>query len=466
MGPRSPWSSGRWRTATASIELAKLAEHNRRPTRRARFEAGKLEVTGVTGAGRPGPGAGRAFTPGVAQGRAAHQVGPLTGTAALWVTAGALAWIYVLSTLPTPLYVDYRRAFHFSQITLTAAYAVYVVGSMTTMFFLGRLSDQGGRRPVVLASLAVGALAGVLFLVASSTVWLFVARIVSGLAIALASGACTAWIVELHPDRSTRQASQIAIGANLFGLGAGAILAGALAQFAAAPLRLVYVVFLASTPFVVAATALCSETVRHPRPMRDVSLRPRLGVPPDLRRAFAFPAMGAFATFSVLGFYAALLPSLLQQAFHDADHARSGGIVGGLFLAGVLIVAATPGVRARRGTVVGLALLVPGTGLLLLAQTLHSMVVLLLGTTIAGMGGGLGYRFGIQLINEIAPEDRRAEMVSAYLMVCYAAISLPIVGIGLVAAASSLLVADLVFGALVAMVAVVALAVGVRQWSK
>ena len=102
----------------------------------------------------------------------------------MWAVAAQLAAIYVLSNLPTPLYVIYRQEFGFSQLTLTLIYAVYVIGTLLTMFFLGRLSDQVGRRPVALASLGLAGLSGIVFLVAVSTAWLVVARILSGLAIA------------------------------------------------------------------------------------------------------------------------------------------------------------------------------------------------------------------------------------------------------------------------------------------
>ena len=163
--------------------------------------------------------------------------------ATIHIVAGALCAIYILSTLPTPLYVLYRQAFHFSQIMLTVIYAIYVVGTILTMFFLGRLSDQIGRRPVVLVSLGIAALGALLFLAARSTWWLFPARIFSGLGIALVSGAATAWIIEAEPKDDNPRATQWAIGANFLGLALGALLAGLLAQFAPWPLRLCYLVF-------------------------------------------------------------------------------------------------------------------------------------------------------------------------------------------------------------------------------
>jgi MFS family permease len=68
--------------------------------------------------------------------------------AAAWILAAEIAVIYALSTLPTPIYVIYRQRFHFPEIILTLIYAAYVISTVTTMFFLGRLSDQIGRRPV------------------------------------------------------------------------------------------------------------------------------------------------------------------------------------------------------------------------------------------------------------------------------------------------------------------------------
>src|SRR5207247_11148493 len=94
----------------------------------------------------------------------------LEGRAGMWVAASAICVSYILSTLPTPLYVIYRQTFQFSQIMLTVIYAVYVVGTVTTMFFLGRLSDQIGRRPVVLISLGIAA-AGAVSVIFAQTIW-------------------------------------------------------------------------------------------------------------------------------------------------------------------------------------------------------------------------------------------------------------------------------------------------------
>jgi len=386
----------------------------------------------------------------------------LRGAAAMWAVAAELGAIYVLSNLPTPLYVIYRQAFGFSQLTLTVIYAVYVVGTIATMFFLGRLSDQIGRRPVVLASLVLAGLSGIAFLLAASTPWLIVARILSGFAIALASGASTAWILELHPRQDKAGATQIALAANSLGLAVGPLIAGFLADVAPAPLRLPYVAFL---PLVLAAAALIwasQETIEEPTPLKDTSLRPRLGVPREIRSSFVTPATAAFATFAVLGFYSALIPSLLGQALHISSHAVAGGIVAGLFLVSTAAIVAAPRVEPRTGMIAGLLLLVPAIALLVIAEACHSMTLLLAGTAVGGLASGLGYRFGLQRVNELAPEEQRSEVISSYLIVCYAAISLPVVGVGVLSGATNPMVADAVFGGLIAALAIAALVFELR----
>ena len=70
----------------------------------------------------------------------------LGGGAAIAAVAAMIAVLFAGSTALTPLYVIYKQAFGFSQITLTLVYAVYVVGNLGALLMFGRLSDVIGRR--------------------------------------------------------------------------------------------------------------------------------------------------------------------------------------------------------------------------------------------------------------------------------------------------------------------------------
>lgn len=386
----------------------------------------------------------------------------LKGGAAMWAVAAELAAIYLISNLPSPLYEGYREAFGFSEITLTLIYSVYVVGSIGTLFFLGRLSDQVGRRPVLLASFGLGGLSALVFLFAGSTPWLFVGRVLSGFAIALATGAGTAWILELHPRQDEGAATRTALVATSVGLGLGPLLSGVLAEYGPWPLRLSYLGVLPVLGLAALFAWRSEESVEDEKPLEEATVKPRLGVPRELLGAFITPAIAAFVSFALLGFCSSLLPTVITHALHVTNVAVGGAVVAGLFLVGALTIATAPSWKPRSGMLAGLVLLVPGTVCLVLAEALHAMGWLLLGTLIAGVATGLGYRFGLQRVNELSPDDRHAEVISSYLIVCYVGISLPVIGIGLVSSATSSLFADVLFGALIVALAFAAL--GYELW--
>ena len=72
---------------------------------------------------------------------------------------------------------------------------------LAALLLAGRVSDDVGRRPVLLAALATLMGATVLFMLADSVVWLFFARGVQGLATGAALGAASAALLDLHPRR-------------------------------------------------------------------------------------------------------------------------------------------------------------------------------------------------------------------------------------------------------------------------
>ena len=109
----------------------------------------------------------------------------LSASAPSAIVAAELAIMFFGATLPTPLYPLYRLVFGFGPTTLTLIYAVYVLGNLVALLFFGRLSDQIGRRSATLPAIGVGLLSTLAFLLADGTVWLFIARILSGLRPAL-----------------------------------------------------------------------------------------------------------------------------------------------------------------------------------------------------------------------------------------------------------------------------------------
>jgi MFS family permease len=385
----------------------------------------------------------------------------------MWAAAAAIAALYVISTIPTPLYGLYRREFGFADVVITEIYAIYVLGNLTVLLFFGRLSDQIGRKPATLIGMAVLIAATLVFLIATNVKYLFVARVLSGLAAGLGASALTAWIAELEPNHDRAHGGAVASSANLGGLMMGGLIAGTLATWFPWPLRTSYIVNLVSAAVLLIVLIRAPETVAHRvRSWRELSLRPRIGVPKGIRLAFVAPAAMAFSGFALGGFYAAIAPGILSHSLHETQPIFAGVTVAAFFAVAALAAVMTQNVQGRRAILIALALLLVGLGLLVLTEIARSFWLLGLATITTGASMGLSYRGSLQIINIIAPDNRRAELVAAYLLVCYSANALPVIGIGLLSNATSPEFSHQVFAAALAVIAGSACAIGFKHAPK
>jgi MFS family permease len=381
-------------------------------------------------------------------------------SAALVIVAIALGAMFVGAILPTPLYPLYKQAFGFSGVTLTLIYAVYVLGNLVALLFFGRLSDQIGRRITSLPALGMGLASAVVFAAAASTPWLFWARALSGFSTGLASGTATAWIAELYTGSRPGAAARIAAAANFFGCALGPLMGGVLAQFAFWPLQLPFYVYLIILCGVAVATLFAPETIARPRPLNEVSLKPRLGVPQNIWLPFASPAVTGFATFALIGFYSALIPNLLADSLHLSSPLVAGAVVCEMFAVAAIAILTTGGLSSQPTMFTALALLLPSVWLLVGAELAHSLPLLLFAAAVGGVAGGLGYRGSLEIINRIAPADRRSEVVSSYLIALFAGNSVPVIGVGVLSALATPFAAHATFAAVITVLAAIAGAAG------
>lgn len=379
-----------------------------------------------------------------------------------WTISAMIGVAFMGSGLITPLYTFYQKAFHFSEVTLTFVYSAYVLGNLIAMLFFARTSDEIGRRIVGLISVAAGIVSALLFLFAEGTVWLIAARIFSGIAVGLASGTGTAWLIDLIGD--PRRAALFSAAANAFGFALGPLAAGLLAQYAADPTVTPFYAYLPLLAAVGALVAFTRETVdAKGRRLNWSSLRPRVGVPKEIAAQFTAPAITCFGTFALVGFYGALIPTILKETLHVSAPAVGGVVVFEIaFVAGIVTLAARE-VESRMAMLSALGTLFPCIALLLWAQSAASMPLLLVATAAGGICWGLGIRGSLQVVNEIAPQERRAEIASSYYIAGFIGNSIPVISVGLITALSTSMVASLSFGCTIAAFAVAAIVFGLRN---
>jgi MFS family permease len=347
---------------------------------------------------------------------------------AFWLLAFVFTLTMVGTTLPTPLYVIYRAQWHFSSSIVTVIFAVYAAGVLAALLLAGRSSDQAGRKPVLATALGSSALSTVVFILAPNVGVLFVGRILSGLSAGLVTGTATATLTELIPVSASRRASLVATAANTGGLALGPLIAGLFAQYAPNPTVLVFEVYLAALAVAGLCLFLVPETV-SPRRRPTVSFA-GLGIPERGRGEFVAAGVAGFAAFSLLGLFSALTPTFLQGLLHVHSDAIEGAVVFLMFGVATVTQLLLSRFGSRQVVMAGLGLFLAALALIVASLSQASMALFLAGTVVGGIAVGAVFLGSLATANSLAPAERRGQTVSTYFVLCYAGLTIPVVGVG------------------------------------
>ena len=373
-----------------------------------------------------------------------------------WLIAIAFSIAMLGTILPTPLYPIYERVYGFGPLIETLVFAVYAFGVLGELLFFGHLSDQVGRRPVLIGGLILSALSALLFFFAHGLPEIFAGRILSGLAAGAFTGSATAALVDLvSPERRGRAAS-IAVAANIGGLGLGTLLSGILGQYAPAPLRLSFAVDFVLVCLAIVCVFLAPETVTQ-RSALHLSIQ-RLRVPVEIRGVFLEASVLGMCGFAAAGLFSAIAPSFMTSLLDIPNHAYAGVLVfalSAMTAMGQIVVGRFSGTRAL---LVSCALLFCGMALLAAALAYRSVPLLFASAIVEGLGMGLGIGSGLAAINERITKQR-AEVTSAYFVLLYLGLAFPVIGVGVLARYVGLSNAGLIFAAFFAAILIAVITV-------
>ncbi len=381
----------------------------------------------------------------------------LRGPRAVAMIAGAFFVTMLGPTLPTPLYPIYEENLGFGGLMVTTIFATYAIGVAVALMLFGRLSDQVGRRALLLPGLALAVSSSAAFLIPDSIPALFLGRILSGLSVGIFTGTATAALTDLAPSGAQRRYSLIAALVNMLGLGLGPVMAGAFAEFTSAPLTLPYLLHIALVLVAAIGIAMVAEPLeRAAKPFRWEFQR--LSLPSQVRGTFIRAATAGFAGFSVLGLFASVAPALLIQVLGVTNHLVCGLIVFAQLGFSAIGQVASTKMQDRLAMLVGTAALSAGILLTGVSISTSSLPILLAGAAVAGVGQGMSFRASLGALAERSPVQSRGEITSTFFLVLYVAQALPVMGVGIAAAPLGLAVAGVGFAVFVALIAASAFA--------
>lgn len=368
----------------------------------------------------------------------------------LRVVTAVLGLFLFAAGAPTPLYGIYASRWGFSPAMLTVVFAVYVVALLVTLLVAGSVSDALGRRPVILAALAVQSLSMVAFLTADGLGWLFVARVGQGVATGLVTAAVAAALIDHQPSTRPGLGPLLNAVTPMVGLALGTLVAGVLVQYGPHPLRLVFAGMLAGFLLLAAATLRVPETVTERRP---VDLRPRVGVEPAARATFWAAVPCIVAAWALGGLYLSLGPSLMMQLDRSANHLLGGATAFALCASGAVAGLLVRDWVPRRTMRTGCLLLITGLAVTITAIATDQVALLVIGSVVAGAGFGTSFLGAFRSVIAAANPARRGELVAALYVAAYLAFSVPAVVAGLLTARFGLRVTSMGYATVVAALA-------------
>ena len=367
------------------------------------------------------------------------------------------------SVAPSPLYETYMQLWDFTNLTLTVIYATYSFGVLATLLLAGRVSDDVGRRPVLLLSLGVLMLSTLLFIFAGSALWLFVARGLQGIATGAVVGTASAALLDFAGTRTPASVSRANAVATTAGTGLGILTVALLVETDWAPRVLPYLVLLGLLSIAFAGAWWMPESVGDRRRFR---LRPEVPyVPRVVAGPFLLASLAVVSSWTAGGLFFSLGPTLGAMIFETTDVVVAvSGIVVLLAAAAVAQLFFGTSVIPWKATTIGSVALAAGIAVIAVSTELQSGAgfTYLFGSVIAGLGFGLAFLGGLRNLVASIPAQHRASVMSAFYVVAYASLSIPAVIAGL-------LVSDLglerTFQIFAAIVAAVALGAAVVAWA-
>jgi predicted MFS family arabinose efflux permease len=355
-------------------------------------------------------------------GRSPAFVLALAGVVALMVGASA----------PSPFYPVLQAQLGFSAGTLTTIFGVYALTLLATLLVTGSLSDHIGRRPVLAVGFVVLAVSMVGFWHADGVATLMASRAVQGVAAGLLMSTMSAAVVDLEPATRPGLAATLNSVTPLFGLAAGALVAGAVLDSTSRALPVIFATLTVLYVALAVATLALPETSPRHQGWRQ-SLRPRIGIPAAARPAFRRSAPALFAGWATGGLYLSLGAPIVGQLLGGRSHLEQGAVV--TVLTGVGAISSYLGRHRspRQITLYGTTTLALGTLLTLVALHTESLVGFLLAAVVAGSGFGTSFLGIMRSITPTVGPDQRGELFSSVFVVSYLAFGVPAVVAGFAA---------------------------------
>ncbi|BBN97693.1 MFS transporter [Sporolactobacillus terrae] len=348
---------------------------------------------------------------------------------AFWLVAYSLFITLLGTNIPSPLLALYRAQWHLSVGMVTLLFASYAIVVIPTIILSGQLSDQIGRKKLLIPGVFFTVVGSLLFAFSTNFALLLVSRIFQGISVGMLNGVAVAALTELDPKQNRIKAAFVGSMAVTVGNALGPVLSGLLGEYAPFPMKLAYFVhmFLAIPGFLglfyMREKGRQQEAIRMHRP----------AVPREIFGRFYLSGITSFIAWSLMSLMLSIIPSYTEQLVGSANLAVAGAIVALVLSVSTISQMILKNLPLQRLSLVGFAVILLGLVSLIVTLETKSLVFLFLTTLLIGFGHGPTFAGSLALTNHISPDASRGDIIASFYVVTYLGVSLPILGLGFAA---------------------------------
>ncbi len=339
---------------------------------------------------------------------------------ALYTHTFTLMAFLAASSAPTPLYRLYQQQFHFSPVLLTLIFATYAFALLATLLVMGSLSDYVGRKPVIFTALFLQIISMGFFLFSSNIEMLFIARTLQGVATALAASTFGAALLDL----SKTHGSLINSISPMLGMAIGMLMTCIVLAMSTHALTLIFEIFIFIF-FCTLCIAYFSPETAEKRRGAFASLKPRLTVPPQARKALWIVSPINISLWMVSGFFLSLMPSLLAHAFKVQSAWLNGMMFITLTISGAIGILTLRSAKTLHILTTGALSILLGAAIILSGIHFSLTFLLFMGSVVTGVGFGTGFMGAIRTVMPLALPEQRAGLMATFYVESYLAFSIP-----------------------------------------
>ena len=171
-------------------------------------------------------------------------------------------------------------------------------------------------------------------------------------------------------------------------------------------------------------------------------------MPANARGQFLAAIAGVALAFATWGLFAGLAGRFLAGPLHHPSPALTGAAIFFTFGTGIVVQTTTTNWSGHRLLSVGIPTIILGLGVLVVSAWTAppSLALFLIGGVVTGLGASAIFRASLGVVIATSRADDRAGALAAFFVAGYAALSLPVLGLGIALQYLSPQVTLLIFG--------------------